>query len=186
MIFGDHLLIKWRASGIPKCLYECLEVAGTTAIANFKCPSRHVPPRIHMAVIRLHLNAWHTARRYQRKANNYCPFCGNQAAEDSIEHFFFCPVLQNVFFAHLKSGRPPSVPVKYLLLFRLNKKDKVMISLVWHAIYTTHNMYRHSPDRGEFKQTICRIISEAGLKPPLRSIQNELVQSLQLQFGRPN
>lgn len=38
--------------------------------------------------------------------------------------------------------------------------------------------YRHSPDRGEFTQKVCKIISETGLAPPLHGIQIELIQSL--------
>ena len=175
--------MAFRRWSKPHLLNNCrISRLGAMAIANLQWLSRHVPPRIHMAVIRLHLNAWHTDRRYQRSAGSHCVFCSNQAAEDSIEHLFFCPVVQSVFPAHLKKGRPPRVHVGNLLLFQLGKKDKVMIALVWHAIYTTHNMYRHTPDRGEFKKTICKIISEAGLTPPLHSIQNELIQSLQ--WGR--
>ena len=56
----------------------------------------YFPPRAHAANVRLHLNAWHTQRRYQIKTYSPCCFCSSQVL-DSIKHILWCPSLQSLF-----------------------------------------------------------------------------------------
>ena len=43
------------------------------AAKNLRWLAKRVPPRVHIANTRLHLNGWHTGRRYQRR-NESCKF----------------------------------------------------------------------------------------------------------------
>ena len=64
-----------------------------SAATHLKWLGKRLPSRVHLANVRFQFNGWHTARRYQRRVGSSCPFCNNEAAEDSIEHFVYCPAV---------------------------------------------------------------------------------------------
>ena len=66
------------------------------AIGRLAWLSQHVPSRVHIANVRLHLNAWHTKRRYQQKGEIQSYFCGKYVV-DSLEHIFHCDLIRLVF-----------------------------------------------------------------------------------------
>ena len=137
--------------------------------------SHIVPPRVHLSNIRLHSNAWHTRRRYQQRTNSFCMFCRDPEAEDSIEHIVSCPSVQQILPAKLKTGPSGKVGFQTWLLFGLDDPERMLMSLYVHAIYTIHNMYRHSCDRGEFKQTVERIVLEIPLSQQLQANINNAI-----------
>ena len=130
------------------------------AIRHLQWLAQVVPPRVHMANIRLHLNGWHTSARYQRKPVGRCLFCRNPKAEDRIEHIFRCPAARQIMPDRLKSGTPSTVLAHTWRLFYLEKQDQLVMALYVHAMYTMYNLYRHIPDRGEFRQSVERLVLE--------------------------
>ena len=167
---------RYRERWCKKKLVSSPKVAlmASTAIENLKWLSKHVPPRVHMSNVRLHLNAWHTGSRYQQKHGN-CLFCRSSMAEDRIEHIFFCPVVQDVLPHRLRSGTPPLVSVDTWLLMRMVKQDRLLMALYVHAIYCMHNLYRHTPDRGEFQKCVQRCVLDIPLKGNLRKFVHDVV-----------
>ena len=159
---------RYRERWIKKKIISSSKVVGssTAAIANLKWLSQHVPPRVHLSNIRLHLNGWHTAARYQQKLR--CVFCSNPRAEDRLEHILVCPVIQQAMPAQLRSASDGRVTADTLFLFGLSKPDRLLAALYVHAIYTLHNTYRHTPDRGELRQAVERIILDIPLNSKLR------------------
>jgi len=165
---------RYRERWCKKKLVSSPKVAllASTAIENLKWLSKHVPPRVHMSNVRLHLNAWHTGKRYQLSDGN-CLFCENSRAEDRIEHIFVCPVVQDVLPPRLKSGTPPLVSVDTWLLLRLAKQNRLLMALYVHAIYCMHNLYRHTSDRGEFRKSVERCVLEVSLQDNLRKFVHD-------------
>ena len=51
-------------------------------------------------------------------------------------------------------GSPPSLPAKHFLLFGLNDKHKLGMSLFIFGLYTMHNEMRHQPDRTGFQEML--------------------------------
>ena len=133
------------------------------------------PPRVHLSNVRWQLNGWHTGRRYQQTLNTRCCFCTNPEAQDSIEHFIFCPALQQCLPSRLKSGSPLAVSPPTWFLFCTLSEDKLLMALYIHAFYTLHNQYRHSQDRGELRLSVERIVFDIPLKRKLASFVKECV-----------
>ena len=85
-----------------------------------------------------------------------------------------CPSVQQILPERLKTGLPGKVSFQTWLLFGLNDLERILMSLYVHAIYIIHNMYCHSCDRDEFRQTAERIVLEI----PLRQQQQQLQASI--------
>ena len=132
------------------------------------------PLRVHMSNVRLHLNAWHTGARYQKK-HTTCLFCNNSTAEDRIEHIFFCPVVQDVMPYRLKAGTPRLVSVDTWLLINMEKQNRLLMALYVHAVYTMHNTYRHTTDRGEFRKSVQRCVLDIPIEGKLRTFVHDIV-----------
>ena len=143
---------RYRERWIKKGLLSSCKVAcrSSASVDHLRWLSSHVPPRVHMSNIRLHLNAWHTRSRYQQ-TGSACVFCGNSLAEDRIEHIIFCPTIQGIMPACLKAPYTGKVSPDTWFLHGTYKQDKLLTALYVHAIYVAHNTYRHSPDRGELR-----------------------------------
>ena len=131
---------------------------------------------VHLSNIRLHLNAWHTSRRYQNRRKTTCVFCQKEGTEDSIEHIFFCERVQGILPCQLKTGAPARVPVSTWMLLHVEKPEKLLMSLYVRAIHSIHNAYRHNHeynmdshalDHGEFKHAVHHIILDTPLRPQL-------------------
>ena len=135
----------------------------TTTCKHLRWLSRRVPPRVHIANTRFHFNGWHTRRRYQNRLELSCMFC--KAGEDSIEHFLFCPAIQQLFPSYLKTGNPPKVPVASFFLRGLDGRHRVTFAVVIYAIYCIHNEFRHSTDHSDFKRCVLRAIADVPLRP---------------------
>ena len=76
-------------------------IAVERAMKSLKSLAARVPPRIHNANVRFHLNGFHTARRYQIQ-NSLCLFCNRPGSEDSLEHMMRCEEMQCIFPQDLK------------------------------------------------------------------------------------
>ena len=69
----------------------------------------------------------------------------------------------------MKSGRLTLVSPDTWLLIALDKPDLLLMALYVHAVYTMHNKYRHSADRGELRKSIERIILDVPLEGKLHN-----------------
>jgi hypothetical protein len=109
-----------------------------------------VPPRIHAAVLHTLFNGWTTHRRMQkRKAlTNLCVFKCNATAEDSIEHYCRCSVVQRIALRTLKIEY---VPEQALNLWSLSSKGLdndshlISIAILQYGVYNAFNTLRNSP-----------------------------------------
>ncbi len=165
-LFADRYGSRW-------CKADCLdsdqtEKLANVAVGNLKWLSKHVPPRVHMSNIRLHLNAWHTKMRYQQKENVECVFCGVDGTDDRLEHFFYCSKLRECRPKCFQHSPFIHMPVKYWFLLKLRKPDKIIMALYVHAVYTMHNTYRHILSKGELARSVERIMLDIPLRPALR------------------
>ena len=124
-----------------------------------------------MSNVRLHLNAWHTNRRYQIVDDRGCKFC--LKGHDSLEHFFKCPSISAVLPAILKVNG--IVPVQTWLLKSDFKQHRLLMALYIHALYNVHNMYRNKADRQEFRQTVENLVLGIPLKPKLQAYIRQAV-----------
>ena len=137
--------------------------------------ARRVPPKVHTANVRLHFNAFHTGRRYQRRLHTHCRFCNNEKAENSIEHIIHCRAVQQLFPDSMKYGNPPRVPVWSFFLFKLDTKDRIIFALIVYAIYTVHNDFRNSNDHSDFRKCVFRVLADVKLQPAQNKILWEVL-----------
>jgi len=130
--------------------------------------SQHVPPRVHTANIRLHLNAWHTRRRYQQKGTSKCHFCGIQVI-DSLEHIFQCDLVRSVFPTQWRED------VSKCFFLSGVDNEVLLASILIYGIYAHHCAARHSstPAHIESKASIVRLIGELSLSRQLSQIRYE-------------
>ena len=99
------------------------------------------PPSTRWSVIRMWLNGWCTARRFQRSA--VCTFCGKM--EDSIEHFARCPTIRKVGNSKLSLGLSAQDPLCFLLLDGKARSPSSWFrhAALVHAVFAAHNSCRH-------------------------------------------
>ena len=45
-----------------------------------------------------------------------------------------------------------------MVVLFLEEPETVLMALFVHPMYTVYNMYRHGPDRGEFRLSVNRIV----------------------------
>ena len=183
-LFAERYGSRW-------CKADCLdsdqiEKLANVAVGNLKWLSKHVPPRVQMSNIRLHLNAWHTKMRYQQKENVECVFCEVDGTEDRLEHFFHCSRLRECMPRCFQHSPFIHMPVKYWFLLKLRKPDKIIMALFIHAVYTMHNTYRHISSKGELARSIERIMLDIPLRPALRRyVQGKINGALTLEYDGP-
>jgi len=147
-----------------------------TACLNLKWLSTQVPARVHLANVRLHLNGWHTERRYQR--NSVCRFCEIADSEDSIEHFVRCSWVSSFFPRSLQVEAPGRISHALLFLFGVGESEKIAISIFNFGLYTVCNELRHSNNKRDLKLTLKRIMGEIYMRPAV-------LQAWERFFGYP-
>ena len=120
------------------------------SLASLQLLPKLVPPRVCAAALSTQWNRWCTHRRYQKRhlPTNRCLFgCGAQA-EDSIEHYFRCPVTRDVIDKqlNLQSRLFANIHTATLCNVNINDLDRLTaIALLIYALYTTTNRLRHHP-----------------------------------------
>ena len=150
--------------------------------------SEQVPPRVHAANVRLHLNGWHTNNRYQNKSKTPCYVCGNLVL-DSIEHFLHCQSIRQIFLPRWRGD-----VAKCFFLAGPSEADILLSGMLVYGIYSFHCFARHSthPTHIESTAGIMRLIGEVSwsqraskllwehereLNPFRRSLSNRAVTS---------
>ena len=109
-----------------------------------------VPPRVHSAVLHTLFNGWVTHRRLQRRrwATNKCVFHCCDGAEDSLEHYCRCEVVQKVA-RHTFHMNYPSDQALNLWSLRSDYVDKehnmLSVGLLVYGVYNAFNTLRHNP-----------------------------------------
>ena len=117
------------------------------ALASLQLLKQLVPPRVCAAALSTLWNRWCTHRRFQQRhsTTNRCLLgCGTHA-EDAIEHYFHCPIVQNTLqgqlnlsphlFAHLHSGLLCNANIRTM-------DQLTSVALLNYALYNTTNYLR--------------------------------------------
>ena len=121
-------------------------LAAENFLNNLAVIHKMAKPRVAAAVWETLWNGWCTSRRFQKQGR--CVFgCASLHACDSLEHYFFCPIL--VHFATQWLGINDSemhCPSYFLMLDKFENEDKLlaMAHLVYSAYSAYHNL-RLSP-----------------------------------------
>ena len=149
-----------------------------TAISNLLWLSHYVPPRVMLSNARVHLNGWHTRRRYQEKG--VCLFCARE--EDSLEHYFTCSSIRAVFPRKLRRELSQKAFVGYWFLFTLRKPDKILMALYIHAIYSMQNTIRHRHKVSELRLSIERIVLDIPLRPDIQRYVKSAMMGIDCQL----
>jgi hypothetical protein len=147
----------------------------STAFANLRWLSEYVPPRVLMSNVRVHLNGWHTKRRYQEKG--VCIFCARE--EDSLEHYFRCSSIRSVFPKRLKREPSQKVFMGYWFLFTLKKPDKILMALYIHAIYNMQNSRRHGCNVSELRLCIEMIVLDIPLRAEIQQYVRNAIRGIE-------
>jgi hypothetical protein len=172
--FDTAYRTRWIKLG---CLNDSRpRVLSERAISRLAWLSQHVPPRVHVANVRLHLNAWHTKRRYQQTNLTACYFCGRQVV-DSLEHIFHCDLIRSLFPARWRGNLSKC-------FFLSGGQDEVLLaSLLLYGIYAHHCAARHSstPTHIESKASIARLIGELSVN---KQVYQVWMEHLNFHYGR--
>ena len=143
------------------------------SIRALKWLASKVPPRVHNANVRLQLNAFHTARRYQHESR--CLFCNHVHSEDSLEHILVCKEIQTVFPQHLKEGSPPRLPLGYWFLQRGPPSTQILMGCIVFALYQLHNSFRHGGPKGVLKDQLFKLLVDIRFTKPPKGFWQELL-----------
>jgi len=169
--FDQSFRSRWCKPGClnnpkPRALSE-------KAIRKLGWLSGLVPPRVHAANIRLHLNAWHTNRRYQKKCVTPCYFCA-RPVQDSLEHIFCCEAVQSVFPSNWRGN-----VAKCFFLAGSQDDEVLLASLLVYGVYSFHCAARHSstPTYVEVKASILRLIGEIPLSKRVSGVWYQYLRS---------
>jgi len=151
-------------------------VLSERAISRLAWLSPHVPPRVHVANVRLHLNAWHTKRRYQQTDLTPCHFCGKQVV-DSLEHIFHCDLVRLLFPSAWRGN------ISRCFFLSGGDEDVLLASILLYGIYAHHCAARHSstPAHIESKDSIARLIGELSVN---RKVYQLWIEHLNFSYGR--
>ena len=106
------------------------------------------PPRVAMVLLRTYLYAWTTSRRFQ-DCHSPCCLCRVKGAQDSLEHFVFCPVVQEIAtkifkMAPFKDNGCLMSSRRRFLCFEAYTDEKLALGLLFlKVIYDLHNHKKH-------------------------------------------
>jgi hypothetical protein len=129
-----HKLVRWK---LPGNRHHHVD----RAISNLRNLGRLVAPRVAAATWGLTWNRWCTARRFQSRAP--CVLgCGK--GEDSIEHYWCCPVAREAGKRVLRvDGDADSRKANMLGVARFaNREEQTCWALLTYAVYMTTNASR--------------------------------------------
>ena len=101
----------------------------------------NAPGATRWAVVRLWLNGWTTARRFQQQAS--CVLCAG--GEDSVEHLALCPVVRDVALRNLRITFSSSEPLHFLLLGVAPRREHTLLAhaALLPGLHLATNSIRH-------------------------------------------
>lgn len=147
-VMWNRRLARWSALTDLPLSTDALRGRAQRVLKSIEC----TPPSTRWAVVRLWLNGWCTARRFQRREP--CAFCGQM--EDSVEHFARCPIIREVANERLSLGLAADDPLRFLLLDGVERA-----TVAWcrhaayiHAVFATHNASRHGKLTGRVQDRL--------------------------------
>ena len=111
-------------------------------LLKLKFLSTQIPPKVLLANVRLHLNGFHTARRYQK--SKPCLFCNHPYSADSLEHILKCQKIRTLFHPSWHANF-----VRRLFLLDGEGPECITHAYVVYGIYCLHNEMRHSDTADE-------------------------------------
>lgn len=156
-------LARWKIDGPPRQTAEEYQ-------KFLKEIVKSTPPRVRAAVISTAWNRWATERRWQRRNadSNCCVFHCRPEAEDSIEHYQYCPTVREAHWRHLRmrpNGDGSLLPA-WILGKGLNSEDKVRAAIGAYATYKTYNSQKFGKklNREEVIEAFGQSVKEAAMR----------------------
>ncbi len=111
-------------------------------------------------------NGWTTKARFQKKAGSQCLFGCRASAEDCIEHYCCCPVVEKAWYAKLRTRCVSSRRLSaWMLAEGMQDLDEYLTStaLIIYGTYRAFNLYNTSgrthPDKAY--ASICQYVNRA-------------------------
>ena len=120
------------------------------ALANLQLLPKLVPSRVCAAAFSTQWNRWCTHRRFQRRnqPSNRCLLGCGPHGEDSIEHYFACPITRDALRRKLNLPDGLFANLHTAALCNANIRDTdclATVALLNYALYTTTNQLRSQP-----------------------------------------
>ena len=139
--------LRWQHTGIPRLDAE-------RTLTNLTEIGRKAPPCVTSACIGTVCNRWVTERRMQKResAENCCAFGCNKhitgdstrQPEDSIEHYWHCDVVKEIFGPRLARLQSHTTKDLLLLCAKLDPSERIVTSAAVFAAYATYNHIKHN------------------------------------------
>ena len=119
-------------------MHENPRVMTDRTLRRLKQASQLVTPRVHSAFFRSVWNGWGTERRFGK-----CGLCRfGCSGQDSIEHYFRCPVIKSFFESQLKLQ--VSSLSDFLGLGAFVQEGETVVRLIGlYAVYSSYNSLRY-------------------------------------------
>ena len=130
---------RWRLPGLPGR-------TSRTILGNLGRLRRLAPPRVRAAVFSTLFNRWVTDRRMRtmRGSRRSCLLGCSPQANDSIEHYMHCPVVQDWASSRLRAGGSPRSPMeRWMLATPLGDDELRRTATTIYVTYRTTNHVRH-------------------------------------------
>ena len=131
-------LQRWLVPGAPP--------AGTLArrgLNRMQTFFRLVAPHVAIVVFRAWFNGWCTARRFQDRSSRCVLHCCRLTAEDSIEHYAFCPIVKDFALTSGISQQAHCPLLSFLALEGVPDEDHQTLQiLLLYAVYSATNVCR--------------------------------------------
>ena len=153
-------LVRWKLTNTSRHPDAALSVRQRTdnwlsekTVHNLRVLGRLVPPRVQAAVFSTVWNRWATHRRYQQRSRltNICRFGCSDTAEDAIEHYAYCPLVQDLGARYLRLQPRRQVNMHTFMMCNpavSTEEDLTAAALLVYAAYRAFNHQRHSAPGG--------------------------------------
>ena len=117
-----------------------------------------VAPRVGIVLFRTWLNGRPTSRRFQDRSKCCLLRCGRPTAEDSIEHYAFCPVVLEVARCHVNLPDHTIGSVRsFLVLYENVSKETLTLQLLLlYAVYGATNAMRYGKEAHRLHPLNCQ------------------------------
>ena len=135
-----HKLARWWLPSVPRPTTDRI-------LARLQRLGKLVPPRVVAAVLGSLWNKWPTARRLQGRAP--CLMRCSSTAQDSLEHYACCPIVQGAAHRHLSlpASQWPNALLEFLLcspgILEATDTHLTKRALLLYAAYSVTNTLRN-------------------------------------------
>ena len=163
-----HKASRWRLTGLPGPTARCIQ-------RNLQRLKAIAPPRVRAAVLSTLFNRWTTDRRMRslRATNGGCRLGCPRCAQDSLEHYARCGVIQQWAERRLRQAPTQRPTEQWMFATRMSDEQLGRNTIVVYVAYRTTQHVRHlsraTPEyiRHYMNQMLHEAVRDSG---PLRTI----------------